>query len=445
MVYKKDLERIKEELLERKNDLLQELKHLPDGEFMSTECNGVRKYLQRLPAKGNRKKERRYGIKKKPETLMGLVRKKYIKEAIPIIEHDIQTLDVALESYRMIDENSVMEGFIAKYIHDTSLRSVLAYMNPLYGGRKDQTPAYIHAIICSLYINGASRFVDGSQHYADALAKVITERGGRVLANEGVEWIEVKDRHVDFVKTRKGTYTADYYISDIHPCTLLTLMDEKAFPKSYRERLNNIPNAYSAFALYIKLKKDSFPYINHSEYYMTRYDDIWNFGQSKKPWPMGFLFMTPPDDHQPAYATKALVTAPMIFEEVQQWADTTVGHRGDNYLKWKEEKTAVLLRKIEEMHPGFGDCIEAVNASSPLTIRDFYGVKEGSICGFSKDYKNIALSQVPVITKISNLLLTGQNNNLHGFCGVTLTAINTCEAILGQNVIINKINETVRS
>ena len=337
------------------------------------------------------------------------------------------------------------EGFIAKYIHDRRLRSVLAYMNPLYGGRKDQTPAYIHAIICSLYINGASRFVDGSQHYADALAKVITERGGRVLANEGVEWIEVKDRHVDFVKTRKGTYTADYYISDIHPCTLLTLMDEKAFPKSYRERLNNIPNAYSAFALYIKLKKDSFPYINHSEYYMTRYDDIWNFGQSEKPWPMGFLFMTPPDDHQPAYATKALVTAPMVFEEVQQWADTTVGHRGDDYLKWKEEKTAVLLKKIEEIHPGFSDGIEAVNASSPLTIRDFYGVKEGSICGFSKDYKNIALSQVPVITKISNLLLTGQNNNLHGFCGVTLTAINTCEAILGQNVIINKINETVRS
>lgn len=115
MVYKTDLERIKEELLERKSDLLQELKHLPDGEFMSTEYNGVRKYLQRLPAKGNRKKERRYGIKKKPETLMGLVRKKYIKEAIPAIEHDIKTLKAALESYRTIDENSVMEGFIAKY------------------------------------------------------------------------------------------------------------------------------------------------------------------------------------------------------------------------------------------------------------------------------------------------------------------------------------------
>jgi hypothetical protein len=30
---------------------------------------------------------------------------------------------------------------------------------------------------------------------------------------------------------------------------------------------------------------------------------------------------------------------------------------------------------------------------------------------------------------------------LHGFCGVPLTAIKTCEAILGMNYIIDKINE----
>lgn len=55
----------------------------------------------------------------------------------------------------------------------------------------------------------------------------------------------------------------------------------------------------------------------------------------------------------------------------------------------------------------------------------------------------MALSQLPVITKVDNLLLTGQNNNLHGFCGVPLTAINTAEAILGRNFVLNKINEKV--
>lgn len=343
--------------------------------------------------------------------------------------------------------------FIARYISDRRLRSVIAYMNPLYGGRHDQTPAYVHAIINVLYINGASRFVGGSSQFADVLADVITQHGGTIAAGDGVEWIEVADRHVEWVRTRKGNrYQADYYISDIHPCTLLRLMDEKALPKSYRMRLDMIPNAYSAFSLYIKLKEHAFPYINHSEYYMTRYDDVWNFGEAvtglpedgeEKRWPMGFLMMTPPEDRQGAFSRKVLITAPMLFDEVRRWEHTTVGRRGADYEAWKRERCNELLEKIEEIHPGFADCIEAVNTSSPLTIRDFYGVKEGSICGFSKDCRNIALSQLPVVTKIDNLLLTGQNNNLHGFCGVPLTAINTCEAILGQNYIINKINEEV--
>ncbi len=355
------------------------------------------------------------------------------------------------------------DAFIAQFTADRRLRSVLAYMNPLYGGRANQTPAYVHAIISTLYIHGASRFVGGSQHVAQLLADVICQHGGEVLAGDGVAWIEVnkEERRVEYVKTQRGMqYEADYYISAIHPCTLLRLTDEKAFPKSYRERLDSIPNTHSAFSLYIKLKPNSFPYINHSEYYMTRYADVWSFSDqrsecgvaisdqrsdygaaiSKITWPLGFLMMTPPNEHQGTYATKILVTAPMPFQMVEQWAGTTVGHRGAQYEAWKKARAQELLAQMEELHPGFSDCIEAVNTASPLTIRDFYGVKEGSICGFAKDCHNMTLSQVPVVTKVRNLLLTGQNNNLHGFCGVPLTAINTCEAILGINHVINHIN-----
>jgi all-trans-retinol 13,14-reductase len=51
------------------------------------------------------------------------------------------------------------------------------------------------------------------------------------------------------------------------------------------------------------------------------------------------------------------------------------------------------------------------------------------------------LSQIQVVTKVRNLLLTGQNINLHGICGVPLTAIVTAEAIVGQGVIVQKINK----
>lgn len=368
----------------------------------------------------------------------------YVKAIYDMTDHiDLFHLRPSTEQIQMHTEDFLMsaEAFVAKYIKNPKLRSVVAYMNPLYGGRHDETPAFIHAIISTLYINGASRFVGGSDHFAQLLVSVIQQAGGEVIAHDGVEWIEVNDRHVDFVRTRKGkVYRGDKYISAIHPCTLLKLMPEKAFPKAYRQRLNEIPNAYSAFSVYIKLKPNAFPYINHSEYYMSKYDEIWRFGEPHEDWPIGFLFMTPPDDNQGKYATKVLITAPMLFEETAQWHDTMVGHRGDDYEKWKEEKAQQLLMRVEEMHPRFRDCIDKMITASPLTIRDFYGVKDGSLCGYSKDYKNMALSQVPVVTKVDNLLLTGQNNNLHGFCGVPLTAINTAEVILGKNFILNQLN-----
>ena len=78
---------------------------------------------------------------------------------------------------------------IAKYISDERLRSVLAYMNPLYGGQKDITPAYIHSLISVLYINGPSRFAGGSHLFAETLKNFIIEHNGKVIVGDGVAHI----------------------------------------------------------------------------------------------------------------------------------------------------------------------------------------------------------------------------------------------------------------
>lgn len=332
-------------------------------------------------------------------------------------------------------------AFIAKYISDEKLRSVLAYMNPLYGGVYMETPAYVHALINVLYINGVSRFADGSSHFANLLADVVRNGGGEIITGDGAAHIDVADHSVTGVVTGKGRrLVADYYVSAIHPCAMLRLMDDNALPRAFRKRIDSVPNSYSAFSLYVKMKPHKFRYRNYSEFYMTRYDDIWHFARTDRPWPLGFLIMTPPETLQEEYSTRVLVTAPMTFDKVVRWENTTTGHRGADYELWKAQCAERIIRQVEEMHPGFAADIEAVNTSSPLTIRDFYNVKEGSMCGFSKNSDNLMLSQLPVVTKIRNLLLTGQCNSLHGFCGVPLTAINTAEAILGRNYVINKIN-----
>jgi hypothetical protein len=94
---------------------MKELGELPDGRLMVVDKEGLRKYLQRLPPRGNRKKEKRHGIKKKPDVLNGLVRKDYITEALKIIDKDIRALELACRRYKPIDEETIMREFLDSY------------------------------------------------------------------------------------------------------------------------------------------------------------------------------------------------------------------------------------------------------------------------------------------------------------------------------------------
>jgi all-trans-retinol 13,14-reductase len=149
--------------------------------------------------------------------------------------------------------------------------------------------------------------------------------------------------------------------------------------------------------------------------------------------------MTPPDDQQGEYANRMLVHCLMDYAQVEQWADTSVGHRGDSYRQWKSERIDMIVNKLSNLFPNFRNSVEHIYAASPLTIRDYYRTKNGAIFGYQKDCANLIFSQLTVYTKVKNLFLTGQNINLHGICGVPLTAISTSEAILGDHVIINAI------
>lgn len=334
------------------------------------------------------------------------------------------------------------DELIAHYIQNEQLRDILGFMNPMYGGVAHHTPAYIHALINVLYIEGSSKFCGGSQQLAIALQEVIQNSGGEVLPKKYVVKVKIQDHLIQYVSTSDGCkYVADKYISSIHPCSLLNITDEKAFPKFYRERLNEIPNVYSAFTVYIVFKKETFPYINHSCYLQENYGQIWTHGEyDETSWPQGIIFLTPSAKEQDKYAKKMIIHSLMNFDDVRHWENTTVGHRGTDYKIWKQQQIEKVLDRMTELYSDFRSCVAEAFASSPLTIRDYYNIKEGSLYGFRKDCQNMALSQVPIYTKVRNLLLTGQNINLHGICGVPLTAINTAEALLGENTIIDHIN-----
>ena len=334
------------------------------------------------------------------------------------------------------------DEFIAKYIKDERLRRVVAYTTPLYSGIAGETPAYIHCLINTLYIKGTSRFEGGSQHFAEALAEVIRENGGKVLSNRTVSRIKLSERYVESVVTSNGeSYSAENYICATDISHLLEIIDSGGFSKAFRERIASIPRSYSVFTLYITLKENSFPYINHTGYIIDDYNSIWDVTGKGGRWPRGLMYMTPPERLQGEYAEKIIINCPMEYSEVERWSGSRTGARPEEYYEWKRGREEAILDIMERRFPRFRECIKRRYSASPLTIRDFYNNRFGGMYGLRRDCKNMINSQIPPATKIKNLYLTGQNIGLHGICGVPLSAIITSELFLGRDYLLEKMNK----
>jgi all-trans-retinol 13,14-reductase len=371
--------------------------------------------------------------------------RRYIDKVYDICEN-IALFNLRVPSadiYTNLDAMSIsVNQLIATYTNNPKLQALLAWNNALYGGEKDKTPAYVAALITQFYIEGASRFIDGSQQLADALVAVIQQNGGQVHTNTPVTFINIHDRHIQKIITNdRQQHTAHWYISAIHTSTMFQLMDTTKIQKSYHQRIDNIPNTYSSFTAYITFKPNTFPYLNHVGYYTPDYDAIWKCAQyTTDNWPRGCMYLTPPVTPNDTYAQKMIVNTIMNFDTVKQWENTTIGKRGDNYNTFKQQCQEKILNMMEKIFPDFHTKIDKIFTSSPLTIRDYYGAKHGANYGTTKDCNNMAASSIPIRTKIHNLLLTGQNINLHGILGVPLTAISTCGELLGIETLLNKIN-----
>ena len=337
------------------------------------------------------------------------------------------------------DFNRPFNELIDNYITNPKLKGLLTYLRPLFGGVEDTTPAYLNALLSVLHWDGTFQFVGGSQQMAEALKEVIEKAGGEVIANAEVVNIKVENHQVTSVVSKNGyTYQANNYISDVHPDVLLRLVDDGAFPTAFKKRVSEIPETISSFKIFIKFKDQVFPYLNHANYWLNNYKATNSLQLDH--WLQSLMYVTPPVENQGDFAETMVIITEMDYKWVQPWENTITGHRGAAYEQWKQAMTEKVLDRMERLYPDFRDRIDFVFASSPLTIRDYYGNKEGSNYGFLKDSHNLMLSQMSVYTKVKNLYLTGQNVNIHGLCGVTLTAIETVEALVGRNVLVRKIN-----
>ncbi|MFZ4520456.1 MAG: phytoene desaturase family protein [Bacteroidales bacterium] len=335
-------------------------------------------------------------------------------------------------------------------VEDTLLRNILAGNNWLYAGVADKTPFYIHALVSNSYIESAWHCEEGGGQIGQILRDQIEKSGGRIVNRTEVTKISVSDGTVTSVTTRDNReFRASWFISNLHPATTLAMTQTDVFRNVYINRIAAIENTISCFSLNVVFKDSAFPFSNYNNYYYSKPESVWGgIDYQPEAWPESYaLFLTEGKD---GFARSATIMSYMRFSECAQWADTHSTSiqqsesrdnnlRGPGYEAFKAEKASILFDFIERQYPGFIGSVKSYHTVTPLTYRDYTGTPNGSLYGIQRNCNEPLRTFVSPRTKIPNLLLTGQNLNLHGVLGVSLSALLTAGELLGIDLLLDEI------
>jgi all-trans-retinol 13,14-reductase len=338
------------------------------------------------------------------------------------------------------------KAFIDSITNNNRLRDVLAGNNLLYAGQPAKTPLYVHALILNHYIESAWKCINGGSQIGNILASNIRNRGSLIVRNSKVVKIVEEEGQIAYAELADGTRLyADRFISNMHPVKTMEITQSAVIKPIYRKRLKSLENSVSSFTLNIVFKKDSFKYFNYN-YYYHKEGQAWTAANyTEANWPLGYAVFLCAAPGTNEYAEGMSILACMRFEEVKEWAHTfnTVSaknSRGETYDEFKKRKAEILLDEMEKKFPALRNCIYSYSAATPLSYRDYIGTDDGSMYGITKNYKDPMRTFIDARTRLPNLYLTGQNLNMHGILGVSLSAIATCTAIMGNESIIEKIS-----
>lgn len=305
---------------------------------------------------------------------------------------------------------------------------------------KESLPLYVFAHGQSSYIQSSWRLAGDGNMLVRQLTDNIQSNGGRVICKNEVEELVEEDGRIVMARCRNGeVYEGSIFISDIHPAATFDLVKESTHLKRlFRRRIGSLPNTFGMLTVSLVLKPGVLSYFNYNHFVYQK-PDVWTFYKDNTQ--IGGLMVSvrkPEDDSLHARVVDLLTPLPLTAME--PWKDTRLGHRDAGYEAFKNKMADACVQLAETVLPSLASMVEQRYVSTPLTWRDYTLTPDGSAYGIQKDSRNLIMTMLSPRTPIPNLLLTGQNLMLHGVEGVTMTAMQTCGEILGQEYINKIIN-----
>lgn len=305
--------------------------------------------------------------------------------------------------------------------------------------RKESLPLFTFLHGNAGFIESSWRLKGPGSLIAGSLIQDIRKQGGEIICRANVEELVGKGGELIRVRCSDGqAYEGKCFISDVHPAvTCRWIRPAESLRGIYRRRMEALKNTFGMLTVSLVIKPRTIKYFNWNQY-VYKPVDVWTFYQNAASVDGLLITARPPEDDSEYLRQIDLIT-PMTWDRCVQWAHSSVGHRGTEYLEMKQRLADECMELAEHFIPGLRKTVEQVYVSTPLTYQAYTGTPEGAAYGVRKDCRNPMMTVLSPRTPLPNLLLTGQNLVLHGIHGVTMTAMYTCAEILGKEYMWNQL------
>jgi phytoene desaturase len=288
------------------------------------------------------------------------------------------------------------QAMLDTYFADEELKRFFSVLTGYIGGPASHVPAPLTAIIFGgYYLDGGHYPKGGSQVFADALARVITEHGGAVRTSTLVKRILVEERRAAGVETARGEIVgAPIVVSNADlKQTFLRLVGAEHLDSAFTQYVSGLRMSTTAVSVFLGI--DFTPDLAPLTFYLADPSVYVAVPSLVDP------SLAPPGHHVLTLITLASSSrARHLFERP--------GYRKTpEYKAWKAAMAETLIRQAERILPGLSNHIVLKDAATALTFERYALASEGAIYGIDQSPDQMGEYRPHFKTPVQGLYLVG--------------------------------------
>jgi all-trans-retinol 13,14-reductase len=359
------------------------------------------------------------------------------------IEHSLNwhTLNPEAEGAydRELFETSLGQ-LLAELRVSAQLRALICAQSSLYAVAAADAPLAIHAAVLGSAIEGPHYIAGGGDAITQRLIAKLTALGGTLRLRAPVKRVLTKGGATTGVELENGeVLQAPEVILAVHPGVVMKLLPADAYRSALRERMQAAPECIGAFVVYGVVDASAdLRGVAGRNHYLLREDDPDCFYRPALDGPADAIVNLPPPNGGPQLFS-AMGSA--RWEWFERWQGTRTLKRDVDYRALKAKLTANILAMVEQRIPQLASKLMVVDASTPLTLRDYAGYPHGGIYGVQPGMHAQGRNGVRRKTKYEGLYVSGAGTGTPGILGACVTGFGVAGSILGTDALIAEVRD----